>query len=613
MKLDVKVQDVIDLYHHSAAEWSESRKDSLDCYNACMNRQWTDKQIAYLLKTGRSPLVYNMIIPRLHNLYGTEQLNRKSARIRPSSRGQQGLADLLNGLWRAIWEMGEGEFELEKVFLDGLICKLPGSFEITISPDEMGYLEYQFNALNPFSVFYDPDYRNHNLKDCQFIIKEAWHSYEMLEHLYGRREEFKTLQTSRSWITEMANRIGGIMGMGDNQSEFYNKDGNKYKILEMQKREFVKRALLQRKDSGEYFIVPDSADEIRQYTESGESVYISTNVYNRIRLQTVVPYFNCMVVNEIDKTECDMYSIIPYHSFDYNNVESSNNSLVWTLLDPQRNLNKREIQKTNYLDHSINSPTMFSYEDKEAKEDMDEDGNRPGKNILVRNLKFPPRKLPPSSIGFDVWQDITNSVQSMNDISGINETARGQSEYSNESGKLFAMKAERTGATINPYFRNLSKTRKMIAEYFLKTVKYVYGEPNRPANVIETERNRDYSQVILNLTGIDGSIQNDVTKFEGRVILDEGEYSPTKLQENMQTKLVLAQMMPPEFVDWEYILLDSELPDIQKWVDYIKMVMGVQSEKQSMAQAQQMEQSALEQLALEKQINQTTEGQNNEK
>ena len=72
----------------------------------------------------------------------------------------------------------------------------------------------------------------------------------------------------------------------------------------------------------------------------------------------------------------------------------------------------------------------------------------------------------------------------------------------------------------------------------------------------------------------DGS--NMVEKFEGRVILDEGEYSSTKLQENMQTKLVLAQSMPPELVNWAWILKDSDLPDINEQIEYINMMMGIQ-------------------------------------
>ena len=113
-------------------------------------------------------------------------------------------------------------------------------------------------------------------------------------------------------------------------------------------------------------------------------------------------------------------------------------------MDPQRNLNKREIQKTSYIDHAINSPIMFYYEDYDAKKTFEEEGNKPGSTIMYRNTVAPPKRMQPANVNSDVWNDIADSRDKMNDISGINDTARGQSEYSNESARLFSMKAERT-------------------------------------------------------------------------------------------------------------------------------------------------------------------------
>jgi hypothetical protein len=183
----------------------------------------------------------------------------------------------------------------------------------------------------------------------------------------------------------------------------------------------------------------------------------------------------------------------------------------------------------------------------------------------------------------------------MNDISGINETARGQSEYSNESARLFSMKSERVGATINPYFRNLSKTRKMIGEYFLATVKQVYSEENRVVQLMN--RLHDVSEDVINST-----LGNSIEQFEGRVILDEAEYSPNKQQENMQTKLALAQTMPPELVNWAWVLKDMELPDIQEQIDYIAMMQGQIADQQTMQQAITEDQAVMQQLLAEKQL-----------
>ena len=591
-KFDLAVQDVVDIYRHSAEAWSESRDNSLRCYEFCMNKQWTPEEVSRFLKDNRPPIVYNLILPRLHNLIGTEQLNRRSARIRPASSANAGLADMLNGLFMNSWESEEGEFELEKAFLDGLITTVPGWLAIDIVVNELGYKEYQYRSRNPLSIYPDPDYRDYKLRDCNWIISEQWMKLSELIEVFGDNDAFKG--ENKSWWEEITSRLAdGIMGNGDLASEFYDKNGDKYKVLEMQTRKPEKVEIFLNLTTGQYVgMTPKEANDMRG---NPGYLFISSSQRKRVHINTVVPYFNIEVVNEPYFINTDMYNLIPYCSFDYNNIKSQNNSLVNALIDPQKNLNKREIQKTTYIDHSINSPVLFSYEDKDAKEEFEKNGNKPGIGILFRNYKVKPSRLQGANMNMDVWNDIADSVNKMNDISGINETARGQSEYSGESARLFGMKAERLGATINPYYRNLSKTRKMVGEYFLKSVGQVYGEEGRVVQLMDRLHNTEQQLVTEGLS-------RGINSFEGTVILDEAEYSPTKLQENMQTKLALAQTMPPEYVNWEWVLKDMELPDIQEQIDYIKMMQGQLASQQAMQQAMQEDQAITAQLAAEQQL-----------
>ena len=562
-----------------------------------MNKQWSAAEIAAFLKDNRPPIVYNLILPRLHNLVGSEQLNRRSARIRPASSAYNGMADLLNGLFTNIWETEEGEFELEKVFLDGLICTIPGWLGIDVEANELGYMEYKLRSRNPLSIYPDPDYRDYKLRDCGWLISEKWLTLEEIKALYKDRAEFKA--ENQSWWDDITGRIAKFMGAGEDDSPYYNKDGHKYKVLEMQTRETEELEIFVDTKTGQYIAIP-KLEAMKDKTGMPGLTYISTSQHKRVHIRAVIPYFNIEVVNEPYFINTDMYNLIPYCSFDYNNLKSDNNSLVNALIDPQKNLNKREIQKTTFIDHSINSPVLFSYEDKDTKDEFERIGNKPGLGLLFRNYKVPPKRLQPANVGMDVWSDIQDSVNKMNDISGINDTARGQSEYSNESARLYSMKAERVGSTINPYFRNLSKTRKMVGEYYLKSVKQVYGEENRVVDIMDRVHN--VQEIVINST----FGQNDITQFEGRVILDEAEYSPNKQQENMQTKLALAQTMPPEYVNWAWILRDMELPDIQEAIDYINMMQGQMAEQGAMDTAMTQDQMILQQLLAEKQLKEQT-------
>lgn len=612
-KLSDKCAEITDLYTQTADAWSEARANSVKCFEYVMNEQWTASQKAEFERTKRIPLQYNMILPRLHNLFGTEQLNRTSTRIRPKDKTQTKLADILNGIYLNEWEANEGEAELQKVFADGLIMPVPGWLEIGIWYDELGYGHYSFKSANPLNILPDPDFTDYKLRDCQYIIKEKWLTLPQIIDIYGNRTEYDDAyaKVDKNLWDKVGNQLRSFFGAGDLARQYTNEDGNKFKIIERQTREYVIKKLIYDSQTGDYQLLPKK--EAETLLKEGRYIYLKDQKVNNIHLTTINPFFNITLLDEPSKIECDMYDVIPYISMDFNNVKSKNSSMVYTLLDIQTNLNKREIQKTNWIDLSNSGIMIADAVDKEVAEDFQERGNQPNFVWLSRNFRNPPHRIPPPQIPPDVWNDIQDSVSKMNDISGINDAARGESQYSNESARLFAMKTERVAATINPYFNNLTKTRKMCAEYFLKTVKQVYGDTNRQVDIMD--KKKDTQTDIINLDLGNGEIFNDIQQFEGNVVIDESTYNVTKQQADFQTKLVIYQILGsrPELVNWEWMLSDSELPDIQKQIDHLNNVLQQNADVQAQQQALANEQAMLEQLNLEKQYStpQATEKGNN--
>ena len=597
MRQDDLVKNVISVYLDGTNKWSESRKRAEICYKFMLNEQWNKEETENFLAQGMPPIVYNLILPRLFNLLGTEQLNRSSIQIRPYYKEQTELAGILTGLFNNLWESENGEEELQRAFIDGLIMPIPGCIQIRVEPDEAGFMDYKFRALNPYSVIFDPYSSRYDLKDCQYVIMESWLRLDELIDTYGNKEEFRLEGYDKKWWEKLSETLSSTMrdlfGVSNLQSQFYDKDRNLYKVLEMQTRTKEKRDLFINTITQEYVVYPKNSIED---PASMNLMYVSETEIKKIHLTTVCPYFNLVLVDENNWLDTDRYDIIPYYSMDFGNQKSQNSSLVWAMIDPQKNLNKREIQKTAYIDRAMISPVMFSYEDRDTKEDFDINGRNPHYTMLVRNYRFPPTRLAPSPMPYDVWNDIADVKDKMNDISGINEAARGQSEYSNESARLYQMKVQRLAATINPYYRNLSKTRRMIAEYFLDTCRQVYSELNRVVTIMDMQKNT--SNAILNQ--VDGeSIRNQISTFIGRVVLDEGKHSPTQTQENFEKKLVLAQMLPRELINWEWLLKDSELPDVQEQIDYIKQMLTQMAQQQEVQNQMAIEQFAQQQAQAE--------------
>lgn len=595
MKLDAAIENVKSLYLECLTAWDPARSLAEDCFRFMLNEQWTDEEKAGFIRNGMAPVQYNMILPRVNNLTGTEQLNRRSIVIRPFYSSQRELASILTGLFKQVWETKGGENELSRVFTDGLITPLVGSLKISVEPDPAGFMEYNFRALNPFSVFYDPDSCDYELRDCQYILQESWLRLDEIIDAYGEHGEMTLKGYAKKWwetlSEEIGDKVSGWFGVSDRQSQWWDKQHNLYKIIEMQTRVTVPKRVFLDHNSGEYLLLPPAQKGDPSHEEMAKLglEFINDTKTKKVHITTVCPYFNVMLVDEDNWLDTEMYDIIPYTSFDLGVKKCNNSSLVKALIDPQKNINKREIQKTAYIDRAMISPMVFSMEDRDTREDYDKRGNLPGYSMMVRNLKFPPHRIPPSTMPPDVWNDLEDSKDKLNDISAINETARGQSEHSNESGRLYNMKTQRLGATINPYFKPLSKTRVMVGKYFVQTCPQVYPELNRVVSVLDSQKKT--STVVLNQQ-VGEDIKNRLAGFMGDVIVDEGEHSPTKLQENAQTKMALASIMPPEFVNWRWILKDSDLPDVEEQIEYIEMVTRAAQQKAALEEQMAVDQYA---------------------
>ena len=599
-KMDGVVSNLISIYTDGKDKWSVADKRSKMCMEFILNKQWSDEEVARFAKNGLPPIVYNLLLPRINNLRGTEELNRRSLLFKAFYPEQRELAGVLGGVFNHVWNINRAEDELSLCFADGLIMTKPGLFKVIVERDEAGFFDYQFRHLPPFSVILDPTHTDYRLRDCDWVIQESWMTLEDIIDTYG--DAAKNIHGyNKRWWEKLSDNINdtidGMFGNTDTNTNFVDKKANKYKILEMQTRIKKKQVLFIDVETNEYIVMdePDSRNNVPENLK-----YVSDTYAKRIHITTVSPYHNTILFDGDNWLHTDMYDIIPYYSLDYSVAKSQEpSSLVWAMIDPQKNLNKRQIQKTGYIDRAMVSPIVFSAEDRDAKEDYDENGNLPGYSMIVRNLKFPPHRMAPAQMNGDVWNDLADSRNNLNDISGVNETARGQSEHANESARMFQMKLQRVGATINPYLKTLSKTRLMIGEYFLQTCAQVYPEINRIVHTLDMQKNMG-AAVLNEISG--DQIRNHIQSFRGQVVLDEGDYSVSKMQENMQTKLAIAQSMPAELVNWAWVLKDIDLPDIQEAIDYVNAMLGLQSQQAAMNDAMAIDAHVGQQAAQQQQI-----------
>jgi len=597
-----KVKKVVDTYEYALEQWDKARRKSIEAYKYLFNDQWTEEEKKYLKADGRPPMVYNLLVPRINNLIGTEQLNRRSVKIRPRTVANKEMASVINGLFKTIFSNEDVEYELQRAFIDGLVMTIPGFIEIMVETDINGFPSYKFGVANSFNVLPDPDYSDYAMRDARYIIKEKWLSLDEIVDKYGHKDSYYN-DEKREWWEELSTVIGNVLGKSEYDSRYYDKNNDKYKLLEMQERVIVKEAVLYDKVNDKYIRVPK--EEAKKEMKSNKDLrFVTEDSKKKIFITACVPHFDEIVYSDFDKWGSSMFNVIPYCSFDVNHKKTENNSLIEALKDVQKNYNKRQAQITNHIDHDINSPVFFSSDDIETKEEYQRTGNKPRSAFTLSSLKNTPWVKSPSVLAPDAWRSLADSERVMNDISSINEALRGNTESASESGRLFQMKTERAGVSVNPYFSNLSKTRKLIAEYMFDTLKAVYGQRDRMISLIDPKTKLEEDN-ILNLD-MYGKIYNNVNEFEGKVMIDEGEYSPTKLADDLQTKLMIFEILgrDPQLVDWNWMLKDSELNDVDTQIDHIQGVLQQSAEQQAEEGAMQNQERVLDNLKKEQEMEQ---------
>jgi len=357
--------------------------------------------------------------------------------------------------------------------------------------------------------------------------------------------------------------------------ENYDKQNDRYRILEMQERVTTKMVKLF--DGVDYFIVPRS--EMRKLKHDNPSLMMLQEFSeDKIHMTTIIPYFKNLIVKDEDLDQpTSSFDVFPVWSYNYNVQVNEQTSLVDLLLDIQDDVNKAKSQVRDYVTQILSGGVFIDKREKETIKALKEKGNQPNMVYELNNPAIMPQKMPPNSLPPDIMLNAENSVAFAQRVSLISEAMKGETARSGESGVLFEQKVQRAAAAINPYFKNLSRLRKILAKDFVDNFSHVYSEKDRVLNVKEDSV---FSQLIINLD-IPSQVFNDVRNPSLYVELDEGEGNVTNIEDNFNKMLALSNMIGqinPALVDIRTLVESAPIPGAEKFVQFIDETMQMQGE-----------------------------------
>ena len=576
--LSKQADKVLKAWKYSRDSFVNAREESERAVRYLNNDTWTSEEKTSAKKYKKPTLKYNIITPIVSTLVGNEQLNRRQARFKPLTVESVDVADIVQQRWSALGDEQDIEDKLQIAFIDALTTKLGGWIERSwvMSPD--GYLDFKYEVLNNFRIYIDPETRanDYELSHCRWIIKEGWEPLDVISEKYSIDPHDVKVERNQWWWNKLSETIRRMTDkVYSSNLENYDKQNDRYRILEMQERVTTKMVKLF--DGVDYFIVPRS--EMRKLKHDNPSLMMLQEFSeDKIHMTTIIPYFKNLIVKDEDLDQpTSSFDVFPVWSYNYNVQVNEQTSLVDLLLDIQDDVNKAKSQVRDYVTQILSGGVFIDKREKETIKALKEKGNQPNMVYELNNPAIMPQKMPPSSLPPDIMLNAENSVAFAQRVSLISEAMKGETARSGESGVLFEQKVQRAAAAINPYFKNLSRLRKILAKDFVDNFSHVYSEKDRVLNVKEDSV---FSQLIINLD-IPSQVFNDVRNPSLYVELDEGEGNVTNIEDNFNKMLALSNMIGqinPALVDIRTLVESAPIPGAEKFVQFIDETMQMQGE-----------------------------------
>jgi len=590
---DIKpqAQKVLNAYELSKKAFYQSRADSELALRYLNNDQWSQANKEEAIANKKPYLTYNLIMQMILILVGNEQQVARRGKIKPRNTTKEWLdfAELVQMRWNAIVDEEELESKLQITFIDRLVTRMGGWIERRFELNREGYLDFKYEVANNFMLHFDPELKgsDYKLEKLRWVVKESWEPIDFIASTYDIPSEDLKQEKSKNWWNQIAGYFKRITNSGYSNNSNYDKENDRYKILEMVERQSRRMNIVY--DGKETLNLSDKDYNLLKKEKGGQIQLIMSYSDEYLHYTTIIPFFNNLVVRDEDvfREDCEKINFGLFGGFCYQfNMQASEiTSLVMLLKDVQDDINKHKSQVRDYITQMLAGAVFIHYVDEDVYKKMKRQGNQPNQYYLVRDMNNVPQRMTPGNMPPEYLTNTENSVAFGERVSMINSAMKGISEKSGESGALFQQKVEKAAAALNPYYAQISMVRKYLLEDFVDNLKYVYSEKNRV--VYGKDRDGNLTEQVFNLQ-VGDNIINNLDNASFVVELDEGDDNITTKEDNFNKLLALVNIVAkinPELIDVRLLYDTAPIPEAKKMVEYIDQVLQTQSEIASQQRA----------------------------
>lgn len=529
-----------------------------------LGNQWDEAEKRALYQEGRSTLVFNFIRPNINMVSGYQKKHRHSSVVVPMEAQDQPVSDQLTKLLLYVMQYGDGYECISECFRGALIT---GWNLLSIWKD------YRTDPLNgdimfgrePFNGFLcDPYFTKKDFSDCSNIQRRKYLSLEQTKSLLpGHRKELDQLfrigwdrDDKFNWLPYQQQPNGQRMMAYD---EFWVQGWEEkkyiYNVMNGESFEYVD-------EDSDYFLYANPNMELITRTEP----YVEQHV---------------IVNNEHIRTEKNPYGLNEYPFVPFFCIfepESSDyvlkvQSLVRTMIDPQKEANKRRSQMIDIVESQINSGWLAEedsvvnprslFQTSQGKVIWKKPGLQPG---ALERLQ--PAQIPPSFFDLKNVHD-----QDIMKVANISEELLGQADSEQDSGLKVMLRQGAALVGLQDIFDNLRFSQELVSKKVLKMI--MQWSPEKMKRIM----NEDPVPQMKN-----------ASTFKYDIGVQEGVITDTQQQvffrQMLDLKAIEPESVPPGFL--------AKIAPLQGKTEYMQaMEEYTKQQQQAQAQAAQVEMEKL--------------------
>ena len=516
-------------------------------FRFALGDQWDAADITKLNEEGRPHVTINKIRPVLKIITGYQRQNQMDIKALPVEASDFPITDVLNQLLKAIMKPS-GTMTLSLKFADGLICGKGWGYaylDTNRNPyDLIGDIVYKH--ISPFHVFPDPYSLEPDLSDARYVIRYLKYHPTELKRLYPKADLGISVQAAITETTaEVPMRYKGYQSdpygkaLMDNAGEASTKD-DRLAVLECWYRKYEQEKFIYNRETGEFFPSRLLDDQLDALVGQVPALTVIKRIIPKVYVAAVL---NGIELEDHESPiEGNIYPLVPFYC-DFTPSARSHElrfqGVVESLIDPQKEINKRRAQMLHIVNTAANSGWIIERGALQDKRILEQFGSKPGIVIEVeagRKIE----KIEPSNVPRAYTDLELMSSGNIKEISGINADMTG--EYEKTASGIAIQSRQKQGITsIQDVFDNFNYAKQRVGLLLLKAIQSFYT-PQKLMRIIGPNHQIQQKYKVPMEAIVAALSTKDLSQYD--VAIDEGLASPTYRMARFQQLLQLAQLMP---------------------------------------------------------------------